>query len=936
MTQTIGEGVIRVSADTTELKAGIEGAKRSVRDLGGELGKSTEAGSAKAQRSIDAYIAKIEQSVASLGKSRRELVAIQLQQRGATDAQLKRVDAALQQEEGFKARARAEREASEVSRKAALAAATAQRFHAGSIKLTAQEAAQLSFQLNDLAVQVASGGNPMIALLQQGSQLSGTFGGVGNSLRVVASMFTLARVAAAGLAGAAGTLGFGLARGNAESAALARTLLATGNAAGLTEGKFNELARAIADKTSTTIGSARDTLLAIAAGGQLTGEALEGAAEAALLLSKITGQSADEIAADFTKAADSPAKLAEQLNKTYNFLSGAQLRQIRQLEDQGATQQALAQTFDALNSRIGKATEQLGYLERAWAAVRRMASEAGDAITSAGRSRTIEEEIEQLEAGLRVRKESGRASQVSAAAELALNGVVERRIELLKQQQQAERDKALASAKAAETQKAQIEFGKREEASLTQQQRLAKEVADANALADKAGIDPKRRAAFVEAIRQKYAGLAQAAKEAAKAQLEADRAGIERATDATSAGVERASQILEAQRAAQLITEQQYYDGRRNLIEQYAQTQAAAIEAEIALLQRQKIVAKDADDAERQRIEKSTKIADLQARLVIVQADATAKATVLDTQREGTQKRLAAALEATTQAHSDYLAQLLREQDAELAMEGRGDRARQDLQERLRIAHEFARKRELIESNRRQAEFEGRFDENARARYDAELGELSRAQAAATAIVEEGIAKRRQAETVAANGSSRAIENYLENARDVAGQTERLYANAFQTIEDALVQFVTTGKLSFKSLATSILADIARIVIKAMVLKAIMALSGTGADTGAVASGSAGVGDFAGGFAAGGTIPAGKFGLVGEKGPELISGPATITPLNSPSASGGGVGGGNVTFAPVFHIDARSDRAQVAAIARAQSQQALVEFTRAWRASGRF
>ena len=34
---------------------------------------------------------------------------------------------------------------------------------------------------------------------------------------------------------------------------------------------------------------------------------------------------------------------------------------------------------------------------------------------------------------------------------------------------------------------------------------------------------------------------------------------------------------------------------------------------------------------------------------------------------------------------------------------------------------------------------------------------------------------------------------------------------------------------------------------------------------------------FAGGFAEGGTIPSGKFGLVGEKGPELISGPAGVT-----------------------------------------------------------
>lgn len=38
--------------------------------------------------------------------------------------------------------------------------------------------------------------------------------------------------------------------------------------------------------------------------------------------------------------------------------------------------------------------------------------------------------------------------------------------------------------------------------------------------------------------------------------------------------------------------------------------------------------------------------------------------------------------------------------------------------------------------------------------------------------------------------------------------------------------------------------------------------------------------NFAGGFASGGNIPFGQFGLVGERGPELINGPANITPLD--------------------------------------------------------
>jgi lambda family phage tail tape measure protein len=55
-----------------------------------------------------------------------------------------------------------------------------------------------------------------------------------------------------------------------------------------------------------------------------------------------------------------------------------------------------------------------------------------------------------------------------------------------------------------------------------------------------------------------------------------------------------------------------------------------------------------------------------------------------------------------------------------------------------------------------------------------------------------------------------------------------------------------------------------------------------------VSSIGSGIGDlFAGFFANGGTIPGGKFGVVGENGPEFVSGPATVTPMT---------GGANVTY----------------------------------------
>jgi lambda family phage tail tape measure protein len=64
------------------------------------------------------------------------------------------------------------------------------------------------------------------------------------------------------------------------------------------------------------------------------------------------------------------------------------------------------------------------------------------------------------------------------------------------------------------------------------------------------------------------------------------------------------------------------------------------------------------------------------------------------------------------------------------------------------------------------------------------------------------------------DGLTRGFKAVLDEAEDMASQTERLVRNAFKGMEDALVSFVTTGKLDFKSLADSIIADLVRIQIR--------------------------------------------------------------------------------------------------------------------------
>lgn len=125
--------------------------------------------------------------------------------------------------------------------------------------------------------------------------------------------------------------------------------------------------------------------------------------------------------------------------------------------------------------------------------------------------------------------------------------------------------------------------------------------------------------------------------------------------------------------------------------------------------------------------------------------------------------------------------------------------------------------------------------------------------------------------------------------------------------EDDLTSAILTGKNlfgSFKDFVGSILNDIAAQIIKQQIAAPIAnALGGLakgfgssifGAATGGGSSNLFGsLGKFFGGFFAdGGTLGAGKFGIVGENGPEFISGPARITPMDQM----GGAGGDNVNI----------------------------------------
>ncbi|MCH5548206.1 phage tail tape measure protein [Pseudomonas syringae pv. syringae] len=152
--------------------------------------------------------------------------------------------------------------------------------------------------------------------------------------------------------------------------------------------------------------------------------------------------------------------------------------------------------------------------------------------------------------------------------------------------------------------------------------------------------------------------------------------------------------------------------------------------------------------------------------------------------------------------------------------------------------------------------------------------------------MQDGWKKVDQAQGDWTNGAKAAWQNYRDDVANIAGQTQSLISDAFDGAEDVLTEFVKTGKLSFKSLADSIVDDLIRIQVRKALVGAVssFASSGLGSGIASVFQADGGVWDrgvqkFAKGAAFTNSIvntptlfgmAGGKTGMAGEAGPEAI------------------------------------------------------------------
>lgn len=892
MADLISQGVYRLTVDGSEAVSGLseidaafDGVNRSAQLAGasasgamqktaagaGAAGASTEKLDATTQR----FIRSLERESQQAGRTRAEyleLRAAQLGAAGAADPFIKRI-----------------REQESALQKAGIAFNQ----YGLSAKQTSAALRQVPAQLTDIAVSLQGGQNPLTVFLQQGGQLRDVFGGavpavkaLGSAVLGLVNPFTL-------VGGAVAALTAGYFFGSKEADEYAKSLILTGNAAGATVSELNSIAAAIGAVAGTQ-GNAAAALAQVAGSGEVASSNLQKVTLAAVQLERTAGVAVGDTVKQFAELGKAPAEASIRLNQQYRYLTLSVLEQIRALEKQGLATEAasVAQNAfaDALLNRSGQLEARLGTIERGWLAIKDAVKGAADAILDVGRIDTSSSLQKQVDALERLRP-VGNGPEASAYQvridDLKARIASLQEVERLNKRVAGAEAQRVAQAEAGIKAEGEIERIRKESA--TNQEKLNKELADyrrnieaiRKANPQSILLDPERIKKDEANIRERFRDKRGAGVQRGidRSEVNFDISEIRKGLESVTGAYRNAESILDALRQSGLTSESEYYEAKRKFIELNSAAQRQALLDENERLSQEKLSGKD-------RIDNDRKIAENKAKMAVIQANASTQTVLLNLREQSSLAQLKRGYEEARLAQQALLDAQRQANERNLSGLGQGTEARERTSRVNDIDDRFSQERARIEAERQllRIQQEGSLTDEQSLQFERRLELLGEFHE--KALTEEEIYQARMSQlqgdfTV---GASEALNNYLAESANVAKQVEDLFSNAFQGMEDALVQFIQTGKLDFKSLADSITADILRIIIKQQISNALAEASKIFGGGGTGTAGFIGqvFGALVGTRADGGPVASGAPYLVGEEGPELFvpRSAGTIIPSN--------------------------------------------------------
>ena len=479
---------------------------------------------------------------------------------------------------------------------AAMAPATRlSRAHAGSMKLQAHEAKNLTYQLNDVFQSILLGMPPQQILLQQGPQITQIYGGVGKTFQALTRALTPMRIGLGLTAGSVVALGAAYNSYLQSTKEVEVASRGVGLAMTTSSAELQASARAGAAAAGISISAARELQAQFLRTGRIGGENFDELIGLSKDFATTLGIEADAAGEALAEMFSDPAKAAEELYRQYGLIDGATARRARNLAAQNRLAEAQAVLLEALPARLVEASDATTLLGRAWQSVATGASNAfewiGATLDRAIDGPSLDEQIEAARAlvertrGKNERQLSRHGLPSFAEAEAALAELEAREARLTEaQERRAAEQRGAAALEIADESGVNATAAKREQ--------LQNELAALRAGQSAPGLDREQQDRIAKAINATTAAL-QALNSKRAREAELDRIAIQLSTeknpliraelearkrllDLASEEVTGAERSYQAERARQRVIEETIASARQKASEIRTETEIRA------------------------------------------------------------------------------------------------------------------------------------------------------------------------------------------------------------------------------------------------------------------------------------------------------------------------------------------------------------------------
>ncbi|SDR19158.1 phage tail tape measure protein, lambda family [Paraburkholderia fungorum] len=797
-------------------------------------------GSQASTREINSFVSSLTRAADTAGKTRSELLAMKAAQLGISDAAAESV-----------AKLKAVEEASNANSEAA---------H--------------GFSLNSAAAR-----RELAVLAHEASQ--GSWKNFGGSLMVLAErtdalsvLMSPLGIAIGAAAGAVALMIHSISEGASQYDAFQKSIVSTNGALGLSAEQMINISNTLND-SKTSLSAARETLASLADTGRFAGDDLALAGRAAVAMSEDTGVSADQAVESMVKLHDNILEWLAAYQEQHHTFSAAQVDEIEgfvRAGDAAAAQKAVMLDLISAHEQVAaSAKTQTGFIAQGWRDIVEVVTMYKNMIMNIGVpdgiTKQVGDQLARVEAAQRNLDQLQGGSSFSVDAAKQQLAVETEKLNVLRDQQAVQFKTQQAAEKRATGGDAAVAvnkyLGSTQYASPLDQRNLAikKENADfaeATKDLDKTATD------FVAAEKRHVDNLAQIDKQyqsrnGSKAAASAAAAAAQNAISAQLAALDQQQKDIETKLKTSLDHIKSLQDQglitQEDALQQMHDARSAALQDELKIEQQEVEIAQG--KKQKAAIEKY-------AGEVKTTQD---KIAANDQQFTDDSGKLAAKRAADLKVYTDALQQQLATQqsaaDQTLAGLSMGTNDRADYDKLLSLRQDYDRKVADLTKQRTTNQIGPQ-------QYADELAATQDYYDKSVAIAQKSSADIRAANADWTTGAKRALADYSDEAANVAASTASTFQDAFRGMEDAFAKFVTTGKLSFSDLATSVISDIARMQARAVI-------------SGLFNYAASAIGSYFGGSTAGATVTAGESSAVYAATGGHVTGPGSATSDSIPA-----------------------------------------------------